>query len=110
LTDVLSSGDWVDGLVLVALLGLLIRPAVVLLLLLPVKLDWGERFFVAWSGLKGAVPILLAALAVIAGVEDAAAIYNVVFVVVLVSVVVQGGLVPAVAARLGVPVYRSENR
>ncbi len=110
LTDVLSSGDWVDGLVLVALLGLLIRPAVVLLLLLPVKLDWGERFFVAWSGLKGAVPILLAALAVIAAVEDAAAIYNVVFVVVLVSVVVQGGLVPAVAARLGVPVYRSENR
>ena len=101
-TDVLSSGDWLDGLVIAALLGLVIRPVVVVLLLLPVRLDWGERLFIAWSGLKGAVPILLAALAVIAVVDDAAQIYNVVFVVVLFSVAVQGTLLPTVAARLGV--------
>ncbi len=102
MTDVLSSGDWLDGLVIAALLGFVIRPVVVVLLLLPVRLDWGERLFIAWSGLKGAVPILLAALAVIAVVDDAAQIYNVVFVVVLFSVAVQGTLLPTVAARLGV--------
>lgn len=106
LTGVLSSGDWLDGLVLAALLGLLIRPLVVLLLLFPVRLGWGERLFIAWSGLKGAVPILLAALAVIAAVDDAQEIYSVVFVVVLFSVVVQGSLLPTVAARLGVPLHR----
>lgn len=108
LTGVLSSGDWLDGLVLAAVLGFLVRPLVVVLLLLPVRLDWGERLFVAWSGLKGAVPILLAALAVIAAVEDAARIYDIVFVVVLFSVVVQGTLLPTVAGRLGVPLYRIE--
>ena len=110
LSDVLSSGDWLDGLLLAALLGLLVRPLVVLLLLLPVRLDWGERLFVAWSGLKGAVPILLAALAVIAAVDDADRIYNVVFVVVLLSVVVQGSLLPAMARALGVPLHRVESR
>ena len=53
-----------------------------------------------WSGLKGAVPILLAALAVIGGVDDSGEIYEIVFVVVLFSVLVQGSLVPAVAERL----------
>jgi cell volume regulation protein A len=67
-----------------------------------VRLDWGERGFVVWSGLKGAVPILLASLAVVSGTDDAAEIYGIVFVVVLCSVVVQGSLVPSVAARLGV--------
>jgi cell volume regulation protein A len=103
LTGVVDSGAWVDGLVLAVLLGFLIRPLVVVALLLPVRLDWGERVFVAWSGLKGAVPILLAALAVIAAVDDAAEIYRVVFVVVLFSVVVQGTLLPLVARRLRVP-------
>jgi len=67
-----------------------------------VRLSWGERGFVVWSGLKGAVPILLASLAVVNGTDDASAIYGIVFVVVLCSVVVQGSLVPSVAARLGV--------
>ncbi len=108
LTDVLSSGDWLDGLVLAVVLGLLVRPLVVVALLLPVRLTWGERLFVAWSGLKGAVPILLAALAVIAAVDDGPQIYDIVFVVVLFSVVVQGTLLPTVAARLRVPLYRVE--
>jgi len=108
LTDVVTSGDWLDGLVLAGVLGLLIRPLVTVALLLPVRLDWGERLFVAWSGLKGAVPILLAALAVIAAVEDASRIYDIVFVVVLFSVVVQGTLLPTVAARLRVPLHHVE--
>jgi len=97
-----DAGLWWQGLVLAALLGLVIRPLVVTPLLLPVRLDWGERGFVVWSGLKGAVPILLASLAVVNGTDDASEIYGIVFVVVLCSVVVQGSLVPSVAARFGV--------
>jgi cell volume regulation protein A len=103
---VFGEGYWLEGLVLALLLGFVIRPLTVGLLLLPVKLDWGERLFVMWSGLKGAVPILLAALAVIAAVDDAAQIYGIVFVVVLLSVLIQGTFVPVVADRLRVPMRR----
>lgn len=106
LTHVIESGAWQDGIVLAALLAFLMRPLVVGLLLLPVRLDRSERLFVMWSGLKGAVPILLAALALIGGVDDGQAIYEIVFVVVLFSVLVQGASVPAVAERLGVPMAR----
>jgi potassium/hydrogen antiporter len=74
-----------------------------------VRLDRNERLFVIWSGLKGAVPILLAALALIEGVEDGAAIYEIVFVVVLFSVLVQGTFVPAAASRLGIPFERAQS-
>ena len=109
LTDVFESGAWLDGLVLAALLAFLIRPLVVGSLLLPVQLDRGERLFVMWSGLKGAVPILLAALALIGGVDDGDRIYEIVFVVVLFSVLAQGTLVPTVAERLGVRMERQES-
>ncbi|HEV7642277.1 MAG TPA: cation:proton antiporter, partial [Gaiellaceae bacterium] len=69
-------------------------------LLAPVRLRHGERLFVIWGGLKGAVPILLAAFAVTHHVHDAMRIYETVFVVVLASVVVQGGTIPAAARRL----------
>jgi len=94
---------WLDGILLAALLAFVARPVVVWPLLVPVRLRWGERVFVVWGGLKGAVPILLAAFAVIAGVADAQRIYGLVFVVVLCSVVVQGTSLPFVATRLGVP-------
>jgi potassium/hydrogen antiporter len=98
---------WLKGLVLAALLGFVIRPLTGLVLLAPVRLTRGERVFLLWSGLKGAVPILLAALALIGGVEDGRTIYGLVFVVVLFSVVVQGSLVPWVARRGGVPMRQS---
>jgi cell volume regulation protein A len=94
---------WRDGLVIALLLTFVVRPLVVGALLLPVRLRWGERLFVMWAGLKGAVPILLAALAVLATGEDDERLYGIVFVVVLFSVVVQGTLLPFVARRLGVP-------
>jgi potassium/hydrogen antiporter len=94
---------WTDGLLLAVLLAVVARPLVTLPLLLPMRLRAGERLFVAWGGLRGAVPILLAALAVVEGVSGALEIYQIVFVVVLFSVVVQGTSVPWVARRLGVP-------
>jgi cell volume regulation protein A len=103
LAFIANEGLWWRGLVLAALLGLVVRPLVVGGILLPIRLDWGERLFIVWSGLKGAVPILLASLAVVGGTDYAEEIYGITFVVVLLSVVVQGSAVPAVAARLGVP-------
>jgi cell volume regulation protein A len=93
---------WV-GAGLAGLLILLIRPLLVGVLLWPVRLERGERLFVLWAGLRGAVPILLGLFVVGAGVPDAARIYGIVFVVVLISVVVQGGLTPVLAHRFGVP-------
>ena len=103
LAAIFTDGLWWRGLVLAVLLGFAIRPLVVGPLLAPMRLNWGERGFIVWSGLKGAVPILLASLAVVGGTDYAAEIYGIVFVVVLFSVLVQGSLVPHVARRLGVP-------
>ena len=99
----IAAEDWLGGAAILLVLAAVIRPAVVVLTLARSRLSGAERAFVAWSGLKGAVPILLAAFAVLGGVPDSHRIYNVVFVVVLGSVVLQGGLVPAVAARLRIP-------
>jgi cell volume regulation protein A len=82
---------------------LVARPLVVWFLLLPTRLRVGERLFVAWSGLKGAVPIFLAAFAILAGVEDAHRIYGIVFVIVALSVVIQGSSIPLAASLAGVP-------
>ena len=94
---------WLEGIALASVLVLVARPLAVTALLLPVRLSLGERAFIAWSGLKGAVPILLAAFAILAEVDDARRIYEIVFVVVACSVLVQGALVPLAASRLGVP-------
>jgi potassium/hydrogen antiporter len=98
-----DSGALGIGLTLAVLLTIVVRPLLVGLLLLPVRLAWGERLFVLWAGLKGAVPILLGTFLLTADVPDASRLYAVIVVVVAFSVIVQGGLVPAVAARLGVP-------
>jgi cell volume regulation protein A len=105
----LGNGNaWLLGLVLALLLSLVIRPVLAGLLLWPVRLRAGERLFVLWSGLKGAVPILLGAFIVQARVADAGRIYEVIFVVVAFSVVVQGTSVPAVARLLKVPLAAIE--
>ena len=106
----LGRGDlWLDGISLGLLLAFLIRPLVVGTLLLPVRLRWGERLFVMWGGLKGAVPILLGAFAVLAGVDGADRVYGIVFVVVALSVLVQGSTMPLAARLLGVPMRPSES-
>ena len=95
-----------EGLAVAVFLALLARPLVAGALLVPVRLTVGERLFVVWGGLKGAVPILLAAFALAAEVHDARRIYQVVFVVVLASVLVQGSTIPFAARRLGVQMRR----
>jgi cell volume regulation protein A len=98
---------WV-GLGLAALLIFAVRPVLVGLLVLPIRLRWGERAFALWSGLKGAVPILLGLFIVSARVAGSDRIYAIIYVVVLVSVVVQGGLVPLAARVFRVPMRVSD--
>jgi cell volume regulation protein A len=101
--DIVTSDAWVHGLFLAVVLALVLRPLLVGPLLLPIDLRPGERAFVLWSGLKGAVPILLGTYVLTSGVDDAEQLYGIVVVVVTFSVVVQAGLVPTVAEWTGVP-------
>jgi cell volume regulation protein A len=101
----LSTRDWLEGVAIAVVLGLVVRPIVVAATLARADLRRNEKAFIAWSGLKGAVPILLAAFGVLQAVDEADRIYGIVFVVVLVSVLGQGTLVPAVARRLGIPMH-----
>jgi potassium/hydrogen antiporter len=102
-SDLDDASVWLEGLALAAILAFVVRPLTVGPLLAPARLSRGEKAFIVWGGLKGAVPILLGALAVLAAVEDAGRIYGIVFVVVLFSVLVQGGTIALAADRLNVP-------
>jgi cell volume regulation protein A len=105
---VLDPEIWVPGVLLALILIFVIRPVLVGVLTLPLDLSWGERGFVLWAGLKGAVPILLGAFVLTAGVPSAERIYGIIFFVVLVSVVLQGSLVPTVARWCRVPMRMVE--
>jgi cell volume regulation protein A len=109
LGDFANGSLWRDGFAIAAIV-LVARPVVVAALLSRTRLTVGERAFLAWGGLKGAVPILLATFAVLQGVDDAGRIYNLVFFVVMFSVVVQGTTIAAVARRCGVAVSEPANR
>jgi cell volume regulation protein A len=106
LSDLRHENVWLDGLLLALILAFLARPIALAPLLAPLRLRFGERVFLAWGGLKGATPILLAAFAILAEVDDARRLYEIVFVVVAFSVVVQGATLPFVAKRLRVPMRR----
>ena len=103
LSSALHHGHAALALGIGAVLILLLRPLLVGIVLVPVRLRRGERAFVLWSGLKGVVPILLGTYVVAEGAPDAERIYAVVFVVVLLSVVLQGGMLPTLARLWQVP-------
>jgi cell volume regulation protein A len=102
-TDLLSSTRFLEGLAIAVVLAVVARPLAVGPLLAPIRIPRNEKLFVIWSGLRGAVPILLAAFALLAGVEESERVYDIVFVVVAFSVIVQGSSIPFVARRLRVP-------
>jgi potassium/hydrogen antiporter len=103
LRDLPVGHAWGIGLALGALLAFVIRPLLVGPITLPIRLRRGERVFLLWTGLKGAVPVLLGTFIVASGLAGAERGYEIIFVVVAFSVVVQGGFVPALAHRLNVP-------
>lgn len=78
------------------------RPLAVGLSLAAFRYPPREIAFVSWVGLRGAVPIFLGTIPVIAGVDNAETYFGVVYVVVMASLIVQGWSVGAVGRRLGV--------
>lgn len=97
------------GLLLTALLMLIARPVSVFLCLLPFKMNIRKKTLVAWVGLRGSVPIILATFPFMAGIPQADTIFNVVFFVVISSVFIQGTSIPAVSRilKLDVPLAYS---
>ena len=69
---------------------------------LPFRVPWREQAFLSWSGLRGAVPIVLALIALTEGAPSATALVDVVFVLVVVLTLLQGTTLPWVARLLGV--------
>lgn len=90
------------GLVISAFLILIARPVSVFLCLVPFRLSWRKIAMVGWVGLRGAVPIILATFPLMAGVPQAETIFNLVFFIVLTSVLIQGSTIPPVARWLHV--------
>ncbi len=78
------------------------RPLSVLVSTLPTTLSWRERLFVSWVGLRGAAPIVLATFPLLAGVQTPVPLFELVFFVVLTSVLLQGTLIGRVARWLRV--------
>jgi cell volume regulation protein A len=92
------------GLVLGLALALVARPLAVVLCLLPFRFRARETLFVAWVGLRGAVPIILAILPLLAGAPEAGRIFDVVLFIVVVSALVPGAMVTWMARQLRVEV------
>ena len=85
------------GLVIALFLMFVARPLAVFLCLLFFKMKNRERLLVSWVGLRGAVPIIFATYPLLQGVEKSAMIFNIVFFIVLASVILQGTTIPIVA-------------
>lgn len=92
----------VPALLLAAVLVFVARPVAVYLSLWGVKMPVAHKTMVAWVGLRGAVPVVLATFPLLAGVPGAQLLFNVSFFLVLVSILVQGTSLPFVARGLGV--------
>ncbi|HEY8497789.1 MAG TPA: potassium/proton antiporter [Limnochordales bacterium] len=98
------------GMAVTGFLMFVARPAATIPFAILFRLNWREALLVAWVGLRGAVPIILATLPRVAGVASAQLIFNVVFFVVVVSCLVQGTSVPYVSRLLGVADHERARR
>ncbi len=85
------------GLFLALFLMVFARPLAVFVTLSFSRLNLREKTMVAWVGLRGAVPIILATFPLLAGIPQATTIFNLVFFIVLTSVLLQGTSIPLVA-------------
>lgn len=90
------------GLLISLFLIVVARPLGVLLSLLPFKMKARRRLYISWVGLRGAVPIVFATYPLLAGIEKAEMIFNIVFFVSVTSVLIQGTSLSVVAKWLHV--------
>ena len=102
-------GSSIAPAVVVALVLMLVaRPVAVFLCLAPFRFNWREKLFIAWTGLRGAVAIFLASIPLLVGLSKAYLYFDVAFVVVIISLLLQGWTLAAAARRLHVALPRAE--
>jgi cell volume regulation protein A len=94
----------VPGLVVGAVLLFIARPVSVAVSVTPLRVGPGEQIFLSWAGLRGAIPIVLATIPLSEHLDGAEALFDVVFVVVVIFTIVQGTTMPPVARMAGVTV------
>jgi cell volume regulation protein A len=92
------------GVLLAGVLIFIARPIAVFIALSNADLRWRKKLFISWVGLRGAVPIVFAIYPLIAGVQNAPMIFNLVFFISVSSVLVQGTTLALVARWLKVSV------
>ena len=92
------------ALAVAAMLMFVARPAAVFLCLTPFRFSLREKTFISWVGLRGAVSIFLASIPLLVELNNREIFFNVGFVVVLVSLLVQGWTIPFAARRLRIAV------
>ena len=91
----------IRGSILAIMITIVARMAVVFTLMSPFKYSKKEKFFMSWAGLKGAVPIIFSTNAITAGIENSQVIFNMVFYMVVFSVMIQGMTLKPLAKYLG---------
>jgi potassium/hydrogen antiporter len=127
----LDAATWLAQIVMFVLLGLLVspqrlgasagaavvislvlmlvaRPVAVFLCLAPFRFNWREKLFIAWTGLRGAVAIFLASIPMLVGLSKAYLYFDVAFVVVLISLLLQGWTLASAARLLHVALPRAD--
>lgn len=127
----LDAATWLAQIVMFVLLGLLVSPARVISSLLPAiaialvlmfvarplavfaclapfRFNWREKSFVAWVGLRGAVAIFLASIPMLIGLPQAYLYFDVAFVIVVLSLLLQGWTLGAAARWLHVALPRTD--
>ncbi|MEU6395335.1 potassium/proton antiporter [Streptomyces sp. NPDC046939] len=92
--------DIVPALLIGLVLTVIARPLSVVISLAPFRIPWREEALMSWAGLRGAVPIILATIPMVTGVEGSRRIFNIVFVLVVVYTLVQGPTLPWLARKL----------
>ena len=127
----LDAATWLAQIVMFVLLGLLVsphrlwdsvgpavivsvalmviaRPVAVFLCLAPFRFNWREKIFIAWTGLRGAVAIFLASIPMLVGLSKAYLYFDVAFVVVIISLLLQGWTLAPAARKLHVALPRAD--
>ena len=98
-----------SGIIIAIVLIFIGRPISVFVLLLFSQFDFRDKLMISWVGLRGATPIVLSTFPVLAGIPDSDTIFNIVFFVVLLSVLLQGSTLIAFAKYLNITVpYNSQ--